>query len=58
MWVLLPDLVVLDLSMQGMNGIDMISQILNRQTHPTVVIYSTYERCMSNNLMKTAEDLL
>jgi DNA-binding response OmpR family regulator len=58
MKVALPDVVVLDLAMQGMNGIDTVSQILNLQTRPAVVIYSAHERCRSNLVMKTTDDFV
>ena len=54
----LPDVVVLDLAMQGMNGIDTVSQILNLQTRPAIVIYSAHERCRSNFVMKTTDDFV
>jgi DNA-binding response OmpR family regulator len=54
----LPDVVVLDLSMQGMNGVDTMSQILNLKTRPAVVIYSAHERCRTNYVMKTADDFV
>ena len=54
----LPDVVVLDLSMQGLNGVDTMSQILNLQRRPAVVIYSAHERCRSNYVMKTADDFI
>jgi two-component system alkaline phosphatase synthesis response regulator PhoP len=56
MRVALPDIVVLDLSMHGMNGIDTMSQILNLQRRPSVVIYSAHEKCRTNYVMKTADD--
>ena len=49
-----PDVVILGLSMQGVNGIDTLSQILSLQRRPAVVIHSTHERCQSNYLAKTA----
>jgi two-component SAPR family response regulator len=58
MRVSLPDVVVLDLSMQGTNGIDTMFQILNLRTRPAVVIYSAHERCTSNYVMKTADDFV
>ena len=50
-----PEVVILDLSMQGLNGIDTMSQILNLQRRPAVVIYSAHERCRSNYVVKTAD---
>jgi len=49
-----PDVVVLDLSMQGLNGIDTMSQILNLQRRPAVVIHTAHERCRLNYVVKTA----
>lgn len=54
----LPDVVVLDLAMQGKNGIDAVSRILNLQPRPAVVIYSAQERCRSNFVMKATDDFV
>jgi DNA-binding response OmpR family regulator len=55
---IVPDVVVLDLSMYGLNGVDTMSQILNLQRRPAAVIYSAHERCRSNYVMKTADDFI
>jgi DNA-binding response OmpR family regulator len=55
---IVPDVVVLDLSMYGLNGVDTMLQILNLQRRPAAVIYSVHERCRSNYVMKTADDFI
>ena len=53
-----PDVVILDLSMQGLNGIDTMSQILNLQRRPAIVIHTAHEKCQSNYVTKTANDFV
>lgn len=53
-----PDVVVLDLAMHGLNGIDTLSQILNYQRRPAVVIHSAHERCQTNYVARTANDFV
>ena len=53
-----PDVVILDLSMHGLNGIDTLSQILNLQKRPAVVIHTAHEKCRSNYVAKTANDFV
>lgn len=53
-----PDVVVLDLAMQGLNGIETMNQILNLQKRPAVIIYSAHDECRSNYVAKTANDFI
>lgn len=49
-----PEVVILDLSMQGLNGIETLSQLLNLQRRPAVVIHTAHEKCRSNYVAQTA----
>ena len=50
-----PDLVVLDLHMPGMDGIDTLGQMMALNPKLPVVIYSVYERLKDNFMTWTAD---
>jgi len=55
-----PNLVVLDLSMQGMDGIEALERmrLMNTRFSPRVIIHSAYEGCKDNYITKAADAYL
>ena len=53
-----PDLVVLDLAMPGMDGMETLSRIITANTNLPVIIYSAYETYKDNFMTWTANSYL
>ncbi len=53
-----PDLVVLDLAMPGMDGVETLSRMMSANTNLPVIIYSAYETFKDNFMTWTADSYL
>jgi DNA-binding response OmpR family regulator len=53
-----PDLVVLDLAMPGMDGVETLSRMMTLNTNLPVIIYSAYETFKDNFMTWTADSYL